>query len=274
MSARPFRFGVMATPQDPNRWRATARHAEQLGFANLVMPDGMQLPAPFPSLAIAAAVTERLTVGTFVLAGPLRPPALAAWEAHSMTTLTGGRFELGIGTGHPGVVRDAVERLGRPATTTPERLADVERTVTALRALDGETPTPVLMAAGGPRAMALAARVADTVTLAIEPAAPRAATATAVAALTEACEAAGRAPELAMNVMVVGDDVPAWLAPSLRTDARTLIENDSPVMLRGDASGMADELRRRREELGVSYVIVGAAFMDAIAPVVSALAGR
>jgi hypothetical protein len=37
---------------------------------------------------------------------------------------------------------------------------------------------------------------------------------------------------------------------------------------------MADELRRRREELGVSYVIVGAAFMDAIAPVVSALAGR
>src|SRR5258707_13903244 len=72
------------------------------------MPDGMQLPAPMPTLAFAAAATTALRVGTFVLASPLRRPALTAWEAHSMSVLTGGRFEFGIGTGHPENVRQAV----------------------------------------------------------------------------------------------------------------------------------------------------------------------
>jgi hypothetical protein len=37
---------------------------------------------------------------------------------------------------------------------------------------------------------------------------------------------------------------------------------------------MADELRRRRDELGVSYVAVGEAFADTFAPVTELLAGR
>ena len=40
-------------------------------------------------------------MGTFVLAAPLRPPRAAAWEGHSMTVLTDGRFDFGIGTGLP-----------------------------------------------------------------------------------------------------------------------------------------------------------------------------
>jgi hypothetical protein len=37
---------------------------------------------------------------------------------------------------------------------------------------------------------------------------------------------------------------------------------------------MADELQRRRDTLGLSYVSVNAAFADQMAPVVEMLAGR
>ena len=84
-------------------------------------------------------------------------PAYAAWEAHSMTALTGGRFELGIGPGLPRAVTTRTEEFGMPARTPGERLADVGETIDRLRELDDAMHTPVLVAAGGPRARALAA---------------------------------------------------------------------------------------------------------------------
>ncbi len=45
-------------------------------------------------------------------------------------------------------------------------------------------------------------------------------------------------------------------------------------MLRGSVTEMADELQRRRDALGVSYVSVNSAFVEAFAPVVERLAGR
>ena len=67
------------------------------------MPDFPQLqPSPGPTLAVAAALTE-LRVGTWVYASPLRPAWSTAWEAHSLSVLTEGRFEMGVGTGRPGI---------------------------------------------------------------------------------------------------------------------------------------------------------------------------
>src|ERR1700753_742391 len=91
---RPFRFGVVATPQgDGDSWVATARRIEELAYSTLLMPDGVLLLSPFSSLAVAATATS-LRVGTFVLASPLRTPRQAAWEAHSLTVLTGGRLDM------------------------------------------------------------------------------------------------------------------------------------------------------------------------------------
>ena len=45
----------------------------------------------------------------------------------------------------------------------------MKQTVAHLRELDGEQHTPVLMAAAGPKALALAAEIADIVTLARAP---------------------------------------------------------------------------------------------------------
>src|ERR671939_1695955 len=138
------------------------------------MPDVPQWqPAPGPTLAAAAAVAD-IRVGTWVYASPLRPAWSTAWEAHSLSVVTEGRFEMGIGTGRPGI-EDELRDLGMPVVPPSERLAQVRETVTRLRELDGpDLHTPIVMAVHGPKAQALAAELADTVTFALMPGASRA----------------------------------------------------------------------------------------------------
>lgn len=269
----PFRFGVVATPQDGPSWQATARRVADSGYTTLLMPDGLQLLSPFPSLAIAAAVAPELRVGTFVLAGPLRPARSAAWEGHSMSVLTGGRFDFGIGTGLPRV-QGWAEELGLPYGSAAQRLSDVATAVEHLRALDGDERTPVLMAARGPRARALAARIADTVHLAADPLAPREEVAEMAADVGR--HAANRDVTLALNLVAAGDgDPPPWITQVFGTDPATLRAHDSLAVLPGATPRvMADELQRRRDELGVSTITVNAAFLDVLAPVVELLTGQ
>jgi alkanesulfonate monooxygenase SsuD/methylene tetrahydromethanopterin reductase-like flavin-dependent oxidoreductase (luciferase family) len=206
MSDRKFRFGVVATPRDSSQWGSTARRVAELGYSTLLMPDGLQLLSPFSSLAMAASVTG-LRVGTFVLAAPLRPPRSAAWEAHSLSVLTDGRFELGIGTGRP-AVRQFAQQLGLHYGSAAERLAQVGQTIDYLRELDGPAHTPVLMAAGGPKARALAAAKADIITLATGPLTTRGDVAQMVAEVREHAEDRAQDIELAMNLFVIGEEVP------------------------------------------------------------------
>jgi alkanesulfonate monooxygenase SsuD/methylene tetrahydromethanopterin reductase-like flavin-dependent oxidoreductase (luciferase family) len=269
---RPFRFGVVATPQgDGQAWIATAKRIEELGYSTLLMPDGVQLLSPFSSLAVAATATS-LRVGTFVLASPLRTPRQAAWEAHSLTVLTGGRFDMGIGTGHDRVPQGAAE-LGMPYGTASERRDQVKQTVAHLRELDGEARTPVLMAAGGPRALALAAEIADIVTVAAGPFATRDEVAALTAGFRETAGSRAAEIELAMNLFVIGDEVPPWVRGFIGADARQLIAADSLTMLRGSVDEMAEELRRRRDAFGTSYISVNQAFFEELAPVVEKLTG-
>jgi alkanesulfonate monooxygenase SsuD/methylene tetrahydromethanopterin reductase-like flavin-dependent oxidoreductase (luciferase family) len=270
----PFRFAVQATPHDGEQWLAMARHAEELGYSSLLMPDGMQLLSPLPALALAAGATTSLRVGTFVLASPLRPPRLVAWDAHTLSVLTGGRFELGIGTGRAEVVEQSERLMGQPRTTGAERLALAGQAIDDLRALDGDRRTPVLMAVAGPRARALAAAKADIVTLAAGPLTSRAEVARLAAGVREAAGDRAGLIELAMPVFVVGDQAPAWVAQFLQADMATLIARDSLMILRGSPARMADELQRRRDALGISYISVNAAFREQFAPVIDLLAGR
>src|SRR4029450_2386130 len=126
-----------------------------------------------------------------------------AWEAHSLSMLTEGRFEMGIGTGRPGI-----EDLGLPVVPPRERLAQVRETVTALRELDGpDLYTPLVMAVRGPKAQALAADHADTVTFALLPGEPR----VEVERLVRDFRAI-RDVELAHHVPVIGDTVAPFMA--------------------------------------------------------------
>jgi alkanesulfonate monooxygenase SsuD/methylene tetrahydromethanopterin reductase-like flavin-dependent oxidoreductase (luciferase family) len=106
---RPFRFGVTVPIRtDLPTWRDRIRRSADSGYATLLMPDVPRWqPAPGPTLALAAALTD-LRVGTWVYASPLRPAWSTAWEANSLSVVTEGRFEMGVGTGRPGMNTSSV----------------------------------------------------------------------------------------------------------------------------------------------------------------------
>jgi alkanesulfonate monooxygenase SsuD/methylene tetrahydromethanopterin reductase-like flavin-dependent oxidoreductase (luciferase family) len=101
---RGLRFGdVNEAVLDGPAWLDHARRVEDAGVDVFLVRDhfaaeafGQQL-APFGSLATAAAITTRLSVGTMVLCNDFRHPVLVAHEAASIHHLSGGRFELGLG---------------------------------------------------------------------------------------------------------------------------------------------------------------------------------
>jgi alkanesulfonate monooxygenase SsuD/methylene tetrahydromethanopterin reductase-like flavin-dependent oxidoreductase (luciferase family) len=266
--ARAFRFGVVAPfLSDLTTWRAQVRGIADRGYSTVLMPDFPQLqPSPAPALAVAATVAD-VRVGTWVYAAPLRAPWLTAWEAHSLTVLTAGRFEMGIGVGRPGI-EDELRERGLAVPSPRQRLDQVRETVAALRELDGErTHTPVTMAVIGPHARALAAEIADTVTFAMTPDEPRAAVVQRIHDFHST-----RDVELSMHIPVVESTVSPFMAPP-DTDTVALRAADSLAYLPADPRAAADELRRRRDETGVSYFVFGANVADMFAPLVSELAG-
>jgi alkanesulfonate monooxygenase SsuD/methylene tetrahydromethanopterin reductase-like flavin-dependent oxidoreductase (luciferase family) len=245
------------------------RRIADSGFSTLLMPDVQQWqPAPGPTLAVAATLAN-LRVGTWVYASPLRTPWSIAWEAHSLSVLTEGRFEMGIGTGRPGI-EDELRQLGLPVVTPGQRLSQVRDAVTSLRDLDGpDFHTPVVMAVRGPKARALAADLADTVTFAAMPGDDSRAGIMRMAADFRAI----RDVELALHVPVVGDAVSPFMAPP-DTDPAELRAADSLLVLPSDPTAAIEEILRRREEGGFSYIVVGANAADTLAPVVAALTGH
>jgi alkanesulfonate monooxygenase SsuD/methylene tetrahydromethanopterin reductase-like flavin-dependent oxidoreductase (luciferase family) len=275
MTTTPFRFGVTAAPEDAGQWLALAKRVEALGYSTLHMPDGLRLPAPGPALGVAAGATTTLRIATWVMASPLRAPRLAAWDAHTLSLLSGDRFEFGIGTGRPDIAQAAVQLLEQPELTVPQRLTRVGQTIDELRALDGaERHTPVLVAAGGPKSRALAAAKADIVTLAAGPFVSRAEIAGLVAEVRQAAGDRGAGLEFASPVFVIGDTAPEWILRFLGTDMDTLIARDSRMILRGSPGQMAEELQARRETTGISYFSINGLFYEEFAPVVELLAGR
>ncbi|HEY8545391.1 MAG TPA: LLM class flavin-dependent oxidoreductase [Acidimicrobiales bacterium] len=268
---RPFRFGILAPVlTDVPTWRDQVRRIADQGYSTLLMPDfPLTQPSPAPTLAVAASLTG-MTVGTWVYALPLRPAWTTAWEAHSLSLLTDGRFELGIGTGRPGI-EDELRDRGMPVLPRSARLAQVREVVAELRRFDGpDRRTPVAMAARGPQALAVAAEVADTVAVALMPGDDRAGITRVVRDFRAAHP--GKDIELAQQVPVVGDTFGAHLGvPS--PDLAALHAADALEALPADPAAAIEELQRRREEIGFSYFVFGAVAADALAPVVAALAG-
>ena len=280
MNERRFRFGmVTGLARSGDEWTAGARRAEELGFDTLLLPDTVNTLAPFPALAAAATATGRLHVGTYVLSAPNRSPGLVAWEAQTLQLLTGGRFELGIGGGRPAADRDAAV-LGADFGTPGDRLRRVADTVRAVRGagpIGGQTPspTPILVAASRPRMLRLAAEQADIVALGVPPQTDEDGLARTVASLREFAGSRFDAIEVHVNVSAVAetaDDIPAWTSRMMGGgDARAMAAAGGVAFLLGTPQEIVDRLRRRRDELGISYIGISAMFMEAFAPVISLL---
>ncbi|TPG19319.1 LLM class flavin-dependent oxidoreductase [Pedococcus bigeumensis] len=270
-STAQFRFGLVAMPRPGLDWLELSRRVEALGFDSLLVPDNLDAVAPVVANAASAAVTERLSVGPYVIATPLRSPGHVAADAAALHQLSGGRVEMGLGAGRPDSKAEA-ERLGIPFGTPTERMSHLEQTITAVRA---RTPAVrVTVAASGPKMLALAGRTADVVALGASPFADEAEVARMGRVVTDAAAEAGRQVVLNTNLSAVGDDIPAWLEERMGLTVDKLLATGAASYLPGSPAEMAETLQRRRAVTGVSYVCAGVDNADRLAPVVELLKGR
>ncbi len=297
-SRHPFRFGVVAAQaQSAEQWIATARRAEELGFSSFLIPDTLgPTLAPIPALAAVAVSTSKIRVGSYVFANDLRNPVLLARECATLDFLSGGRFELGLGAGRPGIEGD-YRKLGIPLESGGVR---VERLAEALgimkRLFAGETVDhqgqhyrvagadvypkparqphpPILVAATGPRLLGLAAREADIVALGVQPTQGEDVFQEKIDVLRRAAGARFDQVELNANLSAVGDQVHPWMMRQYGLDLEQLRQIGSPSVLLGTVDEMCAQLEGRRERLGISYVNCAAEMMDGMAPVVARLTG-
>jgi len=286
MHPRTFRFAVVAAlAPTAQAWQETALRAEELGYDTLLAPDTMTTLEPFTALAAAATATERLRVGTFVLPVPFYPPSEITWRALALDLLSGGRFDLGLGAGRPGAEDEVVHRERRFGTPA-ERVKQLSDALPIIKeemaaAASGRSPLkpvqkphpPILVAASGPKMFQIAAAEADILTLGLNPRTTEEGLAAKVAELRAVAGGRFDELELSYNLAGVGTELPGFLSRQMGVDPAELIRTKAPAILTGTPQEMADTLRRRRDELGISYVAVNGMFLEQLAPVVEMLAG-
>lgn len=182
---KPLRVSVQASPRDRASWLALAVDVEAAGFAGLYVSDHPGSgPAPFVALAAAAAVTERIQLGTCVLNAGVWEPMRLATEVATLDVVSGGRAVLGVGAGH---TPSEWTSTGRPYPLAAERVDRMEELVTLTRRLlagevvshrgdhfslvDAEltaprpvrAPVPLTVGGNGTRVLRFAAAHADVV---------------------------------------------------------------------------------------------------------------
>jgi alkanesulfonate monooxygenase SsuD/methylene tetrahydromethanopterin reductase-like flavin-dependent oxidoreductase (luciferase family) len=136
----PIGVSIRTIRAEPRWWLDSARRLDEAGFAGVWAWDhfmgrgDVTVPVVecWTALAMAAGVTSRATVGSFVLNVMNRHPALVARMASTLHIASGGRLMLGIGIGgHP---REH-EAYGIDFPAAPERVARLEEAVAVIRAL-------------------------------------------------------------------------------------------------------------------------------------------
>ena len=94
-------LGSTASSGHGERFISIVDRIESLGFDSLWMSERVNASAPDPliALAVAAARTERMKIGTSVVVLPGRNPILLAKEMATLDVLSGGRFLPATGLG-------------------------------------------------------------------------------------------------------------------------------------------------------------------------------
>ena len=312
MHDRRFRFGVgVSKARSRKEFTELARKAEALGYSTMFVPDHFvdHDLAPTVALAHAAAVTDTLRVGTFVLGNDYKHPVVCAREMASLDLLSDGRLELGIGAGW---MTADYEKAGIPLDRPGVRIARLAESITILKGLfapgpftfhgehyqvtdlDGmpkpvQQPVPFLIGGGAPKILGLAAREATIVGINANLRSGDGTTHDAAMSLTPSRtdekvawvrEAAGaRFDDLEIQSLVgfvyVSDDpmpILEGIANAFNVspeDARV-----APPCLVGTEDDIVASLEERRERWQMSYHVIDEGGMDAFAPIVARLAGK
>src|SRR5918911_1617025 len=130
-------FGCFLTPdaRQAEAVVALARFADRIGLDLIGVQDHPYQPRfldTWTLLSELAARTERIRLVPDVINLPLRPPAVLAKAAASLDILSGGRVELGLGSG---AFFDAVVSMGGERRSPGEAIDALEEAIGVIRAL-------------------------------------------------------------------------------------------------------------------------------------------
>lgn len=146
-----FEFAVVAEPDfGAAEWAQLVHRIEDLGYDALMVTDHLQLRlAAVPALASAAALSNRIRLGSYVLNSDLRNPTLLARDMATVHTLSAGRAIVGLGAGW---MRADYERTGTTLDTGPTRfdrlraaMPAVRKVLDAAAAADATAAPPLLL---------------------------------------------------------------------------------------------------------------------------------
>jgi F420-dependent oxidoreductase-like protein len=280
-------IGIFTSPNRVDGLVEAARHAHEDGFASCWTSQIFSLDA-LTAIAVAAREVPDIRFGTGVVPIQPRHVMMLAGQALTVTQVSGGRLDLGIGLSHQMVVegmwglpfdkpvramREYLEALG-PLLQGDDPQAAGE-TVTARGAIDVPSdPPPVLVAALGPQMLKVTGRLADgTVTWMTGPQTLRDHT---VPTISAAAEEAGRpAPRIvvALPICVTEDEAGAreraaaefavyGMLPSYRAMLdREGMDGPADLALVGSADQVAERIAE--VEAAGTTTLVGAEFGNA-----------
>jgi probable F420-dependent oxidoreductase len=266
----------------------------------------IQQLAAVPAMMAAADSTTLLKVGCRVFCIDYQHPAVLAKQAATIDLLSDGRLELGLGAGWLAAEYDA---LGIPMDPPGARIERLGETIGAFRALfSGDEVAiagknirlvgfagapqrrfpPLMIGGGGRRVLSLAAREADIVSLNFDNRSGvlgadgvRSGSADATAEKIGWVKAAAGARFAALELEIGAyftfvrpgaEEIAAGVGRAMGIGAEEMLRH--PHGLFGSVDAVCDELLRRREQYGISYVTVGDTALDSFAPVVARLTGK
>ncbi|MBX3284103.1 MAG: TIGR03564 family F420-dependent LLM class oxidoreductase [Actinobacteria bacterium] len=225
-----MRIGIFAGQDDLAEVIELARTAEAQGFDSFWLPQIFSLDA-IGTQTLIGHVVPRIELGTAVVPTFPRHPVALAGQALTASVASGGRFTLGIGLSHRLVVEDMLgysyakpvrhlrEYLAALVPLLAGEAADVTgETLSAHAALavPGAGPVPVLVAALGPKMLALAGeQTSGTITWMTG---PRTIAEHIVPTITEAAAAAGTGEPRVVSALPVAvtDDAAAVKAQAAK----------------------------------------------------------
>ncbi len=189
----PVNYGLWYDFRNPARWAqpfetfyaerlAQIARAETLGFGSCWLTehhfcDDGYTPSPLVLASAIAARTDRMRLGTNLMLLPLHDPVRVAEDAATLSLVSGGRFDLGVGIGYrqlefdhfqrklshrPSLVEEGIEILRRSWSGEPVNFAGKRFEVGDLRVTPAPQTAPKIYLGGMVEpAIQRAARVAD-----------------------------------------------------------------------------------------------------------------
>ena len=132
----------------PERIGERARALEKLGYSHLMIPEDYWYEPALVCATLALGATDSVPIGTSIVSGLVRHPAVLAMEIAGISRAFPGRFRPGIGLGLPDWLRQMGLMPEKPVAALRESVGSIrsKSRLSAVRASSENAPassTPV-----------------------------------------------------------------------------------------------------------------------------------